>query len=149
MKKLLRQVGILISKTHYVILLLPLNLALLLRNCLFPGIFSHGDLGHPLFLDNYIKLSQYMFIDAGALSNFENVDRAIFLMPLSYLFKILQISETKYLIAFIFFAILFLSQVSFAHLLKRVFKVKNNIILFVCGILYSMSPWVVEQYQAY
>lgn len=139
----------LMLRKNVIILFFVLDFILFIKNLITNGSFIHGDLGHSLFIENYLNNYIYLFTDAGSLSNLESINRAIFLLPLSYLFKLIGISETKYLISTIFFLLLFISQISFYVLLKTVFNLENKLALFVAALFYSLSPWVLEQFQAY
>ncbi len=138
------------NKNSYIIILIFLCIDILLvgKNFLMPGIFMHGDLSQPLTVQSYINNYIYLFSDSTSLSNLESIDRAIFILPISYFFKILGIIEAKYIVASIIFICLLVSQISFLFLLKNVFKINNFTALLFSSIFYSLSPWVQEQFPA-
>lgn len=128
-------------------------IALNLRILLTPGVPSHGDLTFPTLLDNYLDNYLYLFNEHGSISNLENVDRALFLLPLALLAKALGLG-TDFLHKAIYVMLPLLSFISMASLTRFVVKrLKPSLIkpgtLIAAGLLYGLSPWAMEQLPAY
>lgn len=133
----------------FVVVTLALNMGILLSH----GVPVHGDITFPWRLDNLVDLSRYMFNDHGSVTNIENVDRALILQPLTFVARALGLSSGAVFKA-IFVVLPFLAMVSSyalnRELLRRVSSgLARPAALVPASILYSLSPWVIEQVQAY
>jgi hypothetical protein len=124
-----------------------------LRNLFSEGIPVHGDLTFPWSLTNYLNNYLYLFTDSGSVSNFESVDRALVLLPLSALAHILGLG-TDFVHLAVFLAVPFISMTT-AYFLNRYVvdrmseKSVGILPIFFASIVYGLSPWVMEQMQAY
>lgn len=117
------------------------------------GVPVNGDLTYPWHIDRYFANYRYLFNDSGTVSNLESVDRAALLLPLSYVAKVLGLG-TLFVHRALFTGTLFLSFASMymllRHFLGRSFPrfARNSVMIPAC-LVYGLSPWVIEQIQAY
>jgi len=124
-----------------------------IRNLLSDGIPVHGDLTFPWPLTNYLNNYLYLFTDSGSVSNFESVDRALVLLPLSALAHFFGLG-TEFIHQAVFLAVPFISMTT-AYFLNRyvVDRMSENRVgilpIFLASLVYALSPWVIEQMQAY
>src|SRR5215831_9709882 len=122
---------------------------LLVGKYFFVGsVMNHGDLSHPYCLDTFINNYKYLFYDNSSLSNMESVNRAVIVLPIAYSLKLLGLQLTKYFYATVFFGLLLFSQINFKIFLEKLFSISNSVSVISASIFFSLSPWVLEQYQA-
>ena len=133
----------------FVLVVLGLNA----QNLLKGGIPVHGDLTFPWSLDNYLENYRYLFSDSGSISNLESIDRAAILLPLSLLADILGFG-TGFVYRVLYLGIPLVSMLSMLCLLRFVLARINPswariAVLLPACVIYALSPWVLEQVQAY
>jgi hypothetical protein len=128
-------------------------IALNAQNLWNSGIPVHGDLTYPWNLDNYRDNYRFLFSDSGSISNLESVDRAAVLLPLSVLAQITGLG-IEFVHRVLYLGIPLISMLTMLFLLRFVFErvnpawIRTSILLPPC-IIYALSPWVLEQVQAY
>jgi len=125
-----------------------LDLLLVGRYFFVGSVMNHGDLSHPYCLDTFINNYKYLFYDNSSLSNMESVNRAVIVLPIAYSLKLLGLQLTKYFYATVFFGLLLFSQINFKIFLEKLFSISNSVSVISASIFFSLSPWVLEQYQA-
>jgi hypothetical protein len=121
------------------------------RLLLTPGGPEHGDISYPWSTANLSQFAKYTFNQYSSTSNLENVDRALLFVPVTDTMRLLGLSP-GYLHKFIFIALPLVSLIATYKLCALVAnQVSESPSTFAClfgSVLFTVSPWVLEQVQA-
>ncbi len=129
---------------------------LLIKFLFTAGIPHHGDFSFPVFTDNWFRELYPLWNESTSASNFQNVNRAIFLAPFILIFKFFS-WKMEFLIKFLIFT-LFFSSFFLAHLSIRFLIVKNlkrtinkhylELSVFLGAVIFTLNPWVLDRVYA-
>lgn len=135
------------------ILFFALSVLLNLRILLASGVPVHGDLTYPWDIKNYVDNYRFLFNDSGSISNLESMGRAQLLVPVIALVQFAGGGTD--VIHKLFFVLLPFIAMTTSYILNRLvlMEVFPNLVrprgLVLASVVYGLSPWVMEQVQAY
>lgn len=131
---------------------LALDLLVNARILFWDGFAINGDASAPWPFDNLRRIAWYLFNDAGSVSNLENVDRALYAVPLTSVVHALGLGSATYSkipwVVFPFVSMLGMYVLILHSLGELKAKSVRTGPVFLACILYAFSPWVLEQVQA-
>lgn len=120
------------------------------------GIPHHGDFSFPVFTENWMKELYPLWNESTSASNFQNVNRAIFLAPFIFVFDFFSLKMDlliKFLVFSLFFSSFFLSHLSIRFLViknlnKTVSKYYLWLAVFLGSVIFTLNPWVLDRVYA-
>lgn len=132
----------------FVVVDLVVNLKILLGR----GIAINGDASSPWLFRNVRNVALYMFNDAGSVTNLENVDRALYAVPVTGLVSLLHLGSGTYSkIQWLAFPLIGMvgCYLLVLHALREIsVTTVRTAPVMAASFVYAFSPWVLEQVQA-
>lgn len=134
------------------IIFVAVDLIVNLRILFGEGIPINGDASSSWLFGNVRNVALYLFNDAGSVSNLENVDRALYALPVTAIVNLFHLGSGTYskvqwlvfpLVSMIGCYLLILHAIGESGI-----KVVRTAPIVAACLIYAFSPWVLEQVQA-